>query len=80
MTVETTEIHWNGGCVGVVHNPSIDHFFYFGRFEPKGTSLFARFQEAVDGGEEVIVAIGSSSLQGYCVSLESGEIELRLIP
>lgn len=81
MNKRAEALFWNGKIVGVVLNPKIDMFDYYGSWTPTtDTDLYRQFLEQVDveGGARVEIGQVGSPSSGT-VELQPGdEIEVKI--
>ncbi|MFM2421932.1 MAG: hypothetical protein RL291_462 [Pseudomonadota bacterium] len=87
MKQKTERLFWNGKLVGVVSNPKVDMWDYYGSWQPTSDeALYRQFLEQVDqeGGARVEIGeVGSplSATQAATVELEpDDEIQVKLRP
>ncbi len=87
MKQKTEHLFWNGKIVGVVSNPNVDMWDYYGSWQPTADEdLYRQFLEQVDqdGGARVEigeVGLPSSATLSATVELEPGdEIQVKIRP
>ncbi len=81
MNKRTETLFWNGKIVGVISNPKLVNFDYYGSWTPiTDTDLYRQFLEQVDmeGGARFEIGDVGSPLTGT-VELEPGdEIDVKI--
>lgn len=83
MAEITEPVFWEGKQVGVVTNPCVDNFDYFGSWQPTDDNeLYRRFLEQVDvdGGANIEVGEIGSPLTGTVELEPDDEIEVKIQP
>jgi hypothetical protein len=87
MSPKSERLFWNGKPVGVVLNPKVDMWDYYGSWQPTSDeALYRQFLEQVDqeGGARVEIGdVGSpsSATLSATVELEPGDqIEVKIRP
>ena len=81
MSEKAEQIFWNGEVVGVVTDPKVDNFDYYGIWKPTEESdLYNRFVETVekDGGASIVVGDLESRLVGTVELAPDHEIEIKI--
>ena len=81
MVEETENVLWNGEVVGVVSNPNVDNFDYYGSWQPTSDDkLYRQFLEQVDseGGARVELGEIGSPLYGTVELEPDDEIKVKI--
>jgi hypothetical protein len=81
VSKKTETLYWQGRIVGVVSDPKVDHFDYYGSWQPTSDeNLYRQFLEQVDaeGGARVEVGEIGSPLSGTVELEPSDEIEVKI--
>jgi predicted lysophospholipase L1 biosynthesis ABC-type transport system permease subunit len=83
MAEKTEQVFWEGKRVGVVTNPRVDNFDYYGSWQPTDDNeLYRRFldQIDVDGGAKIEIGEIGSPLTGTVELEPDDEIEVKIRP
>ena len=81
MVEKTENVLWNGKVVGVVSNPNVDNFDYYGSWQPTSDDkLYQQFLKQVDaeGGARVELGEVGSPLSGTVELEPDDEIEVKI--
>ena len=81
MSEKTEKVFWNGEVVGVVTEPKVDNFDYYGQWKPtEDGGLYEKFIEAIDedGGAQIIIGDLESPLVGTVELEPDEEIEIKI--
>lgn len=81
MAVRSHDLFWEGSKIGVVSNPKVDNFDYYGPWQPtEDAELYKRFlaQVELEGGARVRIGEANSTLTGTVELEPDDEIQIKI--